>query len=203
MRVKISEAIVDKIIENKNLDIKKMYGWYPSFKDRYYKDLKAAYDDVRHVVNHNNKQFSAIFGEENPDDIINLFNFVETKKGIKIEPKLKQPKEKKEELEYKTDTDLINKQKYLWSDTRGIEIGRYFSKLQYIRVNDPRIYGTETPGEDNILNIMKKLKNGEELPPILLDYNFGILDGHHRWEAAKRLKIKKIPVIVYENPNED
>jgi hypothetical protein len=126
----------------------------------------------------------------------------ETKKGIKIEPKLKQPKEKKPELEYKTDTDLINKQKYLWSDIRGIEIGRYLSKLKYMDTNDSRIYGTEKQEEQNILNIMKKLKNGDELPPILLDYDFGILDGHHRWEAAKRLKIKKIPVIIYENPNE-
>lgn len=87
-------------------------------------------------------------------------------------------------------------------DTRGVEIGRYLSKLKYIDTNDSRIYGTEKQEEQNILNIMKKLKDGDELPPILLDYDFGILDGHHRWEAAKRLKIKKIPVIIYENPNE-
>lgn len=185
-----------------NLDIKKMYGWYSSFKDRYYKDIETAYNDIKHVVDHNNKQFGKIFGEDKPEDIIKLFNFVETKKGIKIEPKLKQPKEKKPELEYKTDTDLINKQKYLWSDTRGIEIGRYLSKLKYIDANDSRIYGTEKQEEQNILKIIKKLKDGDELPPILLDYDFGILDGHHRWEAAKRLKINKIPVIIYENPNE-
>jgi ParB-like chromosome segregation protein Spo0J len=34
----------------------------------------------------------------------------------------------------------------------------------------------------------------------LLDYDFSILDGHHRWEAAKKMKIKKIPVIIYEYP---
>jgi hypothetical protein len=198
----IKTNIREYLNESQDLDIKKMYGWYSSFKDRYYKDLETAHNDVKHVVDHNNKQFGKIFGYDNSDDIINLFNFVETKKGVKIEPKLKQPKEKKPELEYKTDTDLVNKQKYLWSDTRGIEIGRYLSKLKYIDTNDSRIYGTEKQEEQNILNIMKKLKNGDELPPILLDYDFGILDGHHRWEAAKRLKIKKIPIIVYENPNE-
>lgn len=194
--------ITEYLNESQDLDIKKMYGWYSSFKDRYYKDIETAYNDIKRVVDHNNKQFGKIFGEDKTEDIIKLFNFIETKKGIKIEPKLKQPKEKKSELEYETDTDLINKQKYLWSDTRGIEIGRYLSKLKYMDTNDSRIYGTEKQEEQNILNIMKKLKNGDELPPILLDYDFGILDGHHRWEAAKRLKIKKIPVIIYENPNE-
>jgi len=202
----VYRQVKSKLNESKydsDLDVKKMYCWYSSFKNRYYKDLETAQNDVKHVVYHNNKQFGKIFGEDNPNDIINLFNFVETKKGIKIEPKLKQKKEKKPDLEYNTDTDLVNKQKYLWSDTRGIEIGRYLSKLKYIDTNDSRIYGTEKQEEQNILNIMKKLKSGDELPPILLDYDFGILDGHHRWEAAKRLKIKKIPVIIYENPNEN
>lgn len=202
LRKFIKTTIREYLNESQDLGIKKMYGWYPSFKDRYYKDMETAYNDIRHVVDHNNEQFGKIFGEDKPEDIIKLFNFIETKKGIKIEPKLKQAKEKKPELEYKTDTDLTNKQKYLWSDTRGIEFGRYLSNLKYMDTNDARIYGTEKQEEQNILNIMKKLKNGDELPPILLDYDFGILDGHHRWEAAKRLKIKKIPVIIYENPNE-
>lgn len=202
MKKYVATTIGDYLKESQDLDIKKMYGWYSSFKDRYYKNLETAYNDIIHVVDHNNKQFGKIFGEDNPNDIINLFNFIETKKGIKIQPKLKQPKEKKPDLEYKTNIDLISKQKYLWIDTRGIEIGRYLSKLKYIVTNDPKIYGTEKQDEQNILNIIKKLKNGDELPPILLDYDFGILDGHHRWEAAKRLKIKKIPVIIYEYPNE-
>jgi hypothetical protein len=193
--------ILECLNEQQNLDINKMYGWYSSFKDRYYKDIEAAHNDIKHVVDHNNKQFGSIFGNDKPEDIINLFNFINTKKGIKIEPKLKQPKEKKPDLEYKTDNDLVSKQKYLWSDTRGIEFGRYFGKLKYIDTNDPRIYGTEKQIENNVLKIVDLLKNGEELPPILLDYDYGILDGHHRWEAAKRLKIKKIPVITYENPN--
>lgn len=199
----IAITLSEYLNESQDLDIKKMYGWYSSFKDRYYKDITSAQSDVKRVVDHNNKQFGGIFGEDNPNDIIKLFNFIETKKGVKIEPKLKKPKENKPELEYKTDTDLVNKQKYLWSDIHGIEIGRYLSGLKYMDTNDSRIYGTEKQHEQNILNIMKKLKNGDELPPILLDYDFGILDGHHRWEAAKRLKIKKIPVIIYENPNVD
>lgn len=198
----IDTSVKEYLNENQDLDVKKMHAWYPSFEGRYYKDLQAAYSDITRAVEHDNRQFGRIFGEDKPEDIIKLFNFVETKRGIKIVPKLKKPKEKKPDLVYNTNTDLVNKQKNLWSNTFGIELGRYLSKLKYINPNDSRIYGTEKQKEQKILNIMEKLKNGDELPPILLDYDFGILDGHHRWEAAKRLKIKQIPVIIYENPNE-
>jgi hypothetical protein len=177
--------------------IKKTYGWYSSFKDRYYTDINSAYSDIERVVENNNKQFGSIFGNDNPQDIINLFNFAETKKGIQIKPKIKNTQIKKV-IEYNTNFDLVNQQKQVWEYVHGIEIGRYFSKLQYIDTNDKRIYGTEKPEENNIISIMNKLKNSDEFPPILLDYDFGILDGHHRFEASKRLKIKQIPVIMYE-----
>lgn len=95
LRKFIATTIREYLNESQDLDIKKMYGWYSSFKDRYYKDIEGAYNDITRVVNHNNKQFGKIFGEDKPEDIIKLFNFIETKKGIKIEPKLKQQKEKK------------------------------------------------------------------------------------------------------------
>ena len=180
--------------------IKKTYSWYSSFQDRYYKDINSAYSDIERVVENNNRQFASIFGKDNPQDIINLFNFIETKKGIEIKPKIKKTQIKKV-IEYNTDVDLVNKQKQVWEYAHGIEIGRHFSKLQKIDTNDKRIYGTEKPEENNIIAIMNKLKNGDELPPILLDYDYGILDGHHRFEASKRLKIKQIPVIIYEYPD--
>jgi hypothetical protein len=185
----------------KNELIRKMYGWYSSFKDRYYKDLKSAHKDIERVVDFNNKQFGTIFGNDNSKDIINLFDFIETKKGIIVEPKIKQSVSNKK-IEYITDSDLVNKEKQIWEYGHGIEIGRYFSKLQYIDTDDSRIYGTEKPKEEKIIKLMNKLKNGDELPPILLDYDFGILDGHHRYEASKRLGIKQIPIIIYEYPDE-
>jgi len=193
---------IRKIIREAILDTQKMWGWYPRFEGRYYKDIDSAKGDVEHVVDHNNKQFGSIFGNDNSEEIIDLFNFVETKKGVKIEPKIKQPKEKKPKLEYNTNDELVKKQKYLWSDIRGIELGRYLSGLKYINTNDSEIYGTEKIDEQKVLNIIEKIKNDEELPPILLDYDYGILDGHHRWEAAKRLKIDKIPIVIYEYPDE-
>ncbi len=180
--------------------VNKTYGWYSSFKDRYYKDLNSAYSDIERVVENNNKQFGSLFGNDNPKDIINLFNFIETQKGVVIKPKLKKIEPKKN-IEYNTDIDLVNKQKQIWEYGHGIEIGRYIGNLQYLNTNDERIYGTEKTDEQNILAIINKLKNGDELPPILLDYDYGILDGHHRFEASKRLKIKKLPVIIYEYPD--
>ena len=59
-----------------------MWGWYPSFKDRHYKDIDSAKGDIRHVIDHDNKQFGKIFGNTNPEDIINLFNFIKTKNKI-------------------------------------------------------------------------------------------------------------------------
>jgi uncharacterized protein (DUF1015 family) len=195
-------SLTIKNIINENLNTKKMWGWYPNFKDRYYKDIDTAKNEIERIVSHENKQHSAIWGIEDPQEIINLYNYIETPKGVKIEPKIKQPIQKQPELEYLSDKWLAREQTDLYSEVHGIEIGRYMSGLKYIDTNDNRIYGTEKQEEQNIINIMKKIKNGDELPPILLDYDYGILDGHHRFEAAKRLKIKKIPVIIYMNPSE-
>lgn len=195
---KFLATTMQEYINESQVDIKKMHSWYTQFKGRYYTDIEKAYSDIRHVVNHNNKQYGEIFGYDSPDDIIALFNFIDTQKGIEIKPKVKKPKEPKPELTYETDSDLISKQKRIWSDYRGIEIGRYLGGMKYIDTNSPDIYGTEKVDEDNVFALMHKLKKGIELPPILLDYDYGILDGHHRWEAAKRLNIKKIPVVIYE-----
>lgn len=200
-KILITEGQYRELMEDKDgLDIDSMYSWYGSFEGRYFKNVDAAKAEVIRVIDRSNNQFGRIFSKIDPEKIVGLYNYIETKKGIKIEPKLKQKAEKKPDLEYNTNKDLVNKQEYLWSNNRGIEIGRFISKLKYINTNDSRIYGTEKTDMKNVSNIMQKLKNGEDLPPILLDYDFGILDGHHRWEAAKKMKIKKIPVIIYEYP---
>lgn len=199
----ISTTITHFLNENKHLDIDKMYGWYSSFKDKYYKDIQSAYNNIKHVVNHHNKQFGNLFGEENPKTIIGLFNFTETENGIKIVPKIKRNNSTQKDIEYNTNDILIDNQKQLWVDNRGIEIGRYLSDVKYMNTNDSRIYGTEKIDNKNVLNIIDKLKDGDDLPPILLDYDYGILDGHHRWEAAKKLNIKSIPVLIYKYPHLD
>jgi len=101
---------------------------------------------------------------------------------------------------YNTNRELTSKQKMLWEDRRGIEFGRHMSGLKYMDTDSPELYGTEEVDEDKVEAIVSALKNGVELPPLLIDYDGGILDGHHRWEAANRLGVEKIPVVVYEFP---
>lgn len=189
--------------ENRQEIIKKTKGWYSRFKDRYYRDTEKAKEDIIHAVEHQNRQFGRIFGETDPNEIIGLFDIIDSKKGFKIVPKVKIPKDKKPAPMYETDSDLVLKQKSRWTDVRGIELGRYLSALSHMDTMDDRIYGTEKTDPENVSDIMTIMKNGDPLPPILLDYDFGILDGHHRWEAAKKLKIKKIPVVIYRNPQEE
>ena len=188
--------------ENNETDVKLATAWYPGYIGRIYSDINKAKEDIIGAIKHYNKQYSTLFGEYDPAAIIKLFDFITMKNGVKVIGKVKLPKQNtKKEYTFETDTDLVCKQKNLWSEFHGIEFGRYLSKLQYFDTKDKRIYGTEKLDEEQVLKIMKKLKEGIEFPPILLDYDFGILDGHHRYEAAKKLNIKKIPVIIYEYPD--
>ncbi len=147
---------------NENLNTQKMWGYYNyAFKNKYYKTIDDAKNDVRGRVEHQNSQsWASLFGKDDAEEIVNLFNYIQTKrgiKGVKIVPKIKQPIIKKEII-YNIDKNLINKQKNLWSDIRGIEFGRYLSNMEYINTNDKRIYGTEDTDDDNIYDIMQKLK---------------------------------------------
>lgn len=183
------------------------YNWWSSrFNKRYYKNKEDALHDIRHAVDHINNQASAtIFSKTDPQKIIDAFDIVYLpgKKMWKIELKKEHRKRpKKKEYKYETNSDLIRKQKSLWLDNYGQEMGRFFENAEF-KTNDRKIYGTESIKEWKVRNIMEKIKEGEDLPPILLDYDFGILDGHHRWEAAKRLKVKTIPVIIYRYPEEE
>lgn len=177
--------------------------WYPRFKGRIYKDVNLAKQDIIHAVEHdNNQSFAKLFGGTNVEDILKLFTFKSIKNGVIIVTITKiREKRIKPKIEYLTDDELVNDEKYLWSDIRGIEFGRSFSKLTWLNTNDKRIYPHEKLYNENLVKIMDLIYNGTELPPILLDYDFSILDGHHRFEAAKRLGVKKIPVIIYLNPN--
>lgn len=193
--------------ESKIITEEKNYVWWVSrFRNRYYKSKEEALNDIHHAVEHSNNQVSTkIFGETDTQEIIDAFNliYLRGKNMWKLELKKQyQPKKKKKEYEYNTDDDLIFKQKALWLDNYGQQMGRFFENGEF-KTNDKKIYGTESTQEWKVQNIMAKIKEGEYLPPILLDYDFGILDGHHRWEAAKRLKVKTIPVIIYRYPEEE
>ncbi len=53
--------------------------------------------------------------------------------------------------------------------------------------------------EDNVQNLMMAIKRGENIPPILVrkhKLSYQVVDGHHRLEAFRRLRIPKIPATI-------
>jgi DNA topoisomerase IB len=66
--------------------------------------------------------------------------------------------------------------------------------------NSPDRLENEQRAEGIVKKYMKKMKSGETISPVTAYRNeFGkleVIDGHHRYEAAKRLGYKKIPVFV-------
>lgn len=176
-------------------------GWYPRFKGRVFKEKEDAENEIRAAVNHDNSQsWANLFGKTNVQSVLNSFDIIQGEKGWRIISPVKEKRKPVKKSEYLTDNSLAQKQIQIWVSTIGREFGRHFSNIIWKDINDPEIYGTETQDESDILKIVQLIKNEIELPPILLDYDGGILDGHHRWEAAKILKIKQIPVIVYHYP---
>lgn len=194
LRKFITTTIKEYLNESQDLDVKKMYGWYPSFKDRYYKDIEAAYNDIKHVVNHNNKQFGKILGEDKPEDIINLFNFIETKKGIKIEPKLKQPKEKNQKLDWnafdiiKTPLDEL----HLIANSNFLDY-EIDNKPKLINISEYISSDTYFDHKERIINLSKEIIKNMEFEPIVVEPNKKyVIEGQHRIRAMKYLGFKNI-----------
>mgnify|MGYP001081834403 CR=1 FL=1 len=49
---------------------------------------------------------------------------------------------------------------------------------------------------------MEKMKAGTPLNPVIIGYDYDVHDGHHRWEAAKKLGHTHVPCVVRgKNPN--
>jgi len=56
----------------------------------------------------------------------------------------------------------------------------------------------------NVERIIAGIKRGDKLPPLLVrryKNGYQVLDGHHRYEAYKRMRIKEIPVRVVDPKN--
>lgn len=59
-----------------------------------------------------------------------------------------------------------------------------------------KINGTETTNREHSEKIAQQIKEMYKFRPIVLDDNFTIVDGHHRFEAAQIMKMKDIPAYV-------
>jgi hypothetical protein len=137
------------------------------------------------------------FKYEFTDDIEFLRNSIKNPTNnikSKIKPEIK-PKP-----EYITTDELIMHEKEVALDGFGTEAGRSYSDVVWL---DPKviIVRKELHGNDfnkNYFNLsLSLIRHGEELPPILVDYDYTILEGYNRYKAAKLIGVKKIPAIVW------
>ncbi len=78
---------------------------------------------------------------------------------------------------------------YIPSSERGII---------YIPVNRlKQVYQTdEATNWDKVDTLMKKMKEHKRIDPVQVGYNYDVQDGHHRWEAAKKLGYSHVPCEI-------
>lgn len=99
--------------------------------------------------------------------------------------------------------DDLRRAKQNFASQYGLEEGKQFSK-DYEVIELSKLKPTENTNESKIQSLMKTMKeegNAKDnpIPPIIVDSEGNILDGHHRYEAAKRLGAKYVPVIELFN----
>lgn len=104
------------------------------------------------------------------------------------------------QVEYKTNVNLAKQQRLKFLDKVEPEMGRFISSIEYISTQNKRIKAMKPINFNSVENIMAQIQNGHEIMPILLDWDWSVLDGENRLEAAKKLKIKQIPVMFYHWP---
>lgn len=68
----------------------------------------------------------------------------------------------------------------------------------YIPVNRlKQVYQTDDATDQKKVNsLVAKMKSGSAIDPVQIGYNYDIHDGHHRWEAAKKLGYSHVPCKV-------
>ena len=67
-----------------------------------------------------------------------------------------------------------------------------------VLVDIERLKPTELVHEDRVWRLMRKIRDGGIWRvPILVEATAqAIMDGHHRWTAARRLGLKRVPAVV-------
>jgi ParB-like chromosome segregation protein Spo0J len=75
---------------------------------------------------------------------------------------------------------------------------KQFSQVVAVKVSDLKPYGknARTHSETQIQQIMDSLKEFGWTNPVLIDPKQGVIAGHARLEAAKRLEMTEVPCII-------
>lgn len=156
---------------------------------------------IRTIELNNNSASGAVFGKNDPADVVTHFIFPEIDGKFKVHPVGGMPPPPEPPpLEYLTNNGLRADQINVYQSFYGPEFGSIMSPILYINIDD--IYPTESVHQEKVESLMEFIREGGELRPILMDDGYGMLDGHHRYYAAKALGIKKIPVVFKYNPDE-
>lgn len=197
VRVTHPEEYNDEIYDTLKKSIGAKYESY--WSNRVFGSEQEAKEAFVRNINLNNKQFGAFFGHSDPNEELKHIKIVPHRGKFKIKSAIAEKKPKKQ-YSYNTDKDLISEQKNKYISNIGMPMDSVFSSAT-IPIHE--IHPTEEINHDKVARLAQHIKSGGELPPILLDGGYGVLDGHHRLEAAKRLKIKEVPVVFLHNPDED
>ena len=77
-------------------------------------------------------------------------------------------------------------------------------KIEYININNIKPYKNNPRKNDNAIDkVMASIKEFGFKNPIIVDKNMEIITGHTRLKAAKKLKIKEVPIIRAEDLSEE
>jgi hypothetical protein len=90
----------------------------------------------------------------------------------------------KQRYTYRLDPKLKSQDGDFWEYTSSLHFNQPESDI-----NEPQVE-----------MYMQAIQAGKPLPPIIVDPENAIVDGHHRWMAAMNLSIEKVPIVIdYEN----
>ena len=72
--------------------------------------------------------------------------------------------------------------------------------IEYKRVDDliPYVNNSRTHSDEQVTQVAASIKEFGFTNPILIDENNGIIAGHGRLMAAKKLKLEQVPTITLE-----
>ncbi len=77
-------------------------------------------------------------------------------------------------------------------------------KVQTINIKDIKPYAKNPRNNDSGVDaVARSIKEFNWQQPIVVDKNYVIIVGHTRYKAAKKLNLKKVPIVVADNLSDE